>query len=322
MSLNDQNSDFHQERMCDHFSRRTAMKLIAASGAGMLLGGASSEPVQQTMLTRRIPSSGELLPVVGLGTWQTFDVGASPAERQPLEAVLALFVKMGGRVVDSSPMYGRSEQVVGETAAKLNLHPALFMATKVWTSGKAKGIRQMEESGRLLRVPKTDLMQVHNLLDVDIHLATLREWKSRGRIRYIGITHYDASAYDRVEQVLRREPLDFLQINYSVLERVVENRLLPLAAERGVAVVVNRPFASGALFGRTRGKALPEWAGEIDCRSWAQLFLKFVLSHPAVTCAIPATANVRHLEDNMRAGYGRLPDRELRQRIADVVERL
>lgn len=300
-------------------SRRDAVRLLAAGSAGVLLQGASGKSMQQRMLTRPIPSSGESLPVVGLGTWQTFDVGASAAERQPLEEVLALFVKMGGRHIDSSPMYGNSETVAGEIAAKLNLHRALFIATKVWTSGKAEGIRQMEESSRRLRAPRIDLMQVHNLVDVETHLATLREGKAKGRIRYLGITHYDVSAYDRVEQILRRERLDFLQINYSVQEREAEKRLLPLAADRGVAVIINRPFASGALFSRTRGKALPEWAGEIGCRSWAQLFLKFALSHAAVTCAIPATAKTRHLEDNMHAGYGRLPDAKMRERIVEAV---
>jgi diketogulonate reductase-like aldo/keto reductase len=266
------------------------------------------------VLTRPIPSSGELLPVIGLGTWQAFDVGPSPAERAPLEAVLSAFVEHGGRLIDCSPMYGRAEAVVGELAAKVQ--PQLFLATKVWTSGKVVGFQQMEQSARLLHTGTIDLMQVHNLLDAATHLQTLKEWKREGRIRYIGVTHYTSSAYDAVARWLRAEPLDFVQINYSVAEREAEERLLPLASDRGVAVIANRPFATGDLFRNLRGRVLPVWAKEIDCDSWAQVLLKFVVSHPAITCAIPATANVAHLRDNMKAAYGRLPDEQLRARIA------
>ena len=271
---------------------------------------------ESAILTRRIPATGETLPVVGLGTWQTFDVGPSPAERAPLEEVLRAFVELGGRVVDSSPMYGHSEEVVGDLAAKLGIHLKLFIATKVWTTGKAAGIRQMEESMRKLRAARIDVMQVHNLVDVDVHLATLEEWKRAGRVRYIGVTHYTAGSHDAVARLVASRALDFVQINYSVGEREAERRLLPLAQERRTAVIANRPFAGGDLFTRLRRKPLPAWAAEIDCDSWAQVMLKFVVAHPAVTCAIPATSRVAHLRDNMKAAYGRLPDAALRARIA------
>ena len=275
-----------------------------------------------TLLQRQIPSSGESLPVVGLGTWQVFDVGPTPAERRPLEEVLALFAKLGGRVVDSSPMYGRAEQVIGEIATKLDLQRSLFLATKVWTTGKQAGIDSMERSLAKLQSKHIDLMQVHNLVDAPTHLATLRDWKEQGRARYVGITHYSSSAYDQVAKLLRSEKLDFLQINYSLVEREAEEQILPLALDRGVAVVVNRPFGGGGLFARVRQKPLPEWAVEFDCHSWAQFLLKWVIAHPAVTCAIPATSNVRHLEDNMQAGVGRLPDADMRRRMVETVAKL
>jgi diketogulonate reductase-like aldo/keto reductase len=297
-------------------SRREAVKLLMMASGGLMLGAAAASP--SPLVAREIPSSGESLPVIGLGTWQTFDVGAS--ETAPLQRVLSTFVARGGTLVDSSPMYGRSEEVLGDLAAKLSLHRSLFVATKVWTSGKSAGIRQMEASERKLHTKKIDLMQVHNLVDFDTHLPTLRAWKESGRIRYIGITHYHSAAYEEVERVLRRERLDFLQINYSVAERDAENRILPLARERGVAVIVNRPFAGGAIFGRVRGRQLPTFAAEIGCTSWAQLFLKFILGHPAVTCAIPATDDPKHLEDNMTAGRGPMPDAGMRKKILAAVD--
>ena len=271
------------------------------------------------MLTRRIPSSGESVPAIGLGTWQTFDVGASAAERAPLEEVLGTFVALGGKLIDSSPMYGKSEEVVGDIAAKLGLRSELFVATKVWTSGKAQGIEQMEDSMRKLHATPVDLMQVHNLVDVNNHLDTLRDWKQAGRVRYVGVTHYTASSQDEVARVVAKQSVDFVQINYSVGEREAERRLLPLALERGVAVIANRPFAGGNLFRKLRSKPLPAWAGEVDCDSWAQLLLKFVVSHPAMTCAIPATSRVSNLRDNMKAGYGRQPDETLRARIVTEI---
>ena len=266
------------------------------------------------LLTRPIPSTGETLPAIGLGTWQTFDV--APSARAGLEGILGAFVELGGSVVDSSPMYGRSEEVVGDLAAKLGVQSRLFLATKVWTSGKTAGIRQMEDSMRKLRATRIDLMQVHNLVDVDTHLDTLAEWKREGRVRYVGVTHYTAGHHDAVARIIAARPVDFVQINYSVGEREAESRLLPLARERGVAVLANRPFAGGDLFRRLRSRPLPAWAAEIDCTSWAQVLLKFVISHTAITCAIPATSQVTHLRDNMQAAHGRLPDAALRARIA------
>ena len=274
------------------------------------------------MLQRAIPSSGEKLPVIGLGTWQTFDVGSSASERAPLEEVLAAFVKHGGRLIDSSPMYGHAEAVVGDLVAKLKLRESLFLATKVWTRGKAAGIQSMERSLELMQTQRMDLMQVHNLVDVQAHLATLREWKQQGRVRYIGITHYTAGSHAEVARVLEREPVDFVQINYSLMEREADDRVLPVARERGVAVLVNRPLGGGGLFARVRGKPLPDWAREFDCSSWAQFFLKWIVAHPAVTCAIPATSKLAHLADNMAAGIGRLPDEKTRQRMVEAVASL
>lgn len=306
-------------------SRRRAASMIAGGTAGLLVTGSTARAeaaVTQSILQRAIPSSGEKLPAIGLGSWQVFDVGPGAAERQPLEEVLSRFVGLGGRVVDSSPMYGRAEQVIGDIAAKLHLHSSLFLATKVWTTGKEEGIASMERSLAKLQTKRMDLMQVHNLVDARTHLVTLRAWKEQGRARYIGITHYNASAYPEVAKLLRAEKVDFLQINYSLGEREAEKEILPLAEERGVAVLINRPFGGGGLFSRVRQKPLPDWAGEFDCHSWAQFLLKWIIAHPAVTCAIPATGNVRHLADNMQAGTGRLPDEKLRTRMADAVAQL
>jgi diketogulonate reductase-like aldo/keto reductase len=285
-----------------------------AAAAGPAPAGAAAP-----ILQRPIPSSGETIPAVGLGTWRTFDVGGGAAARAPLGEVLKAFVDLGGRVLDSSPMYGAAESVAGDLGAALGVTGRLFLATKVWTSGRQAGVAQMEQSMRRLRTPTLDLMQIHNLLDWRTHLATLRDWKAAGRIRYLGVTHYTASAYDELERVLRDEPLDFVQVNYSLGERDAERRILPLARDRGVAVLVNRPFAEGGLFGRVRGRALPAWAAEADCTSWAQVFLKWILAHPAVTCVIPATSRPQHLADNMKAGAGRLPDAATRERMGRLV---
>jgi len=268
---------------------------------------------------RAIPSSGEKLPVIGLGTWQTFDVDLAPDNQKQLEEVLALFVKLGGRVIDTSPMYGRAEQVIGDLTAALGIREKLFLATKVWTRGKVSGVDSMERSMARLRTKRIDLMQVHNLVDVATHLATMRDWKAQGRIRYIGVTHYNASAFPEMEKVLRNEKLDFVQINYSLMEREAEERILPLAQERGVAVIVNRPFGGGDLFARARAKQLPDWVTEFDCRSWAQFFLKWIVANSAVTCAIPATDKPRHLEDNTQGGVGPLPDAKMRQRMVEFI---
>jgi aryl-alcohol dehydrogenase-like predicted oxidoreductase len=307
----------------NNMSRRHAAVVIGAGAAGLLVPGTGrAESEKDRVNQRAIPSSGEKLPVIGLGTWQVFDVGAGTAERQPLEAVLSRFVALGGRVVDSSPMYGRAEQAVGDIAAKLGLHSSLFLATKVWTTGKAEGIASVDRSMARFQSKRIDVMQVHNLVDARTHLATLREWKEQGRVRYFGITHYNPSGYGEVARLLRAEKLDFLQINYSLAEREAEKEILPLAHDRGVAVLVNRPFGGGGLFERVRQKPLPDWAGEFDCHSWAQFLLKWIIAHPAVSCAIPATGNVRHLEDNMQAAQGRLPDAKQRARMVEVVEKL
>lgn len=304
-------------------TRREALRLIGAGvGVATLTPPLSAQPTPNAstgptpLLTRPVPSSGERLPVIGMGTWQTFDVGPAPAERAPLEAVLAAFAAGGGRVVDSSPMYGRSEDVAGELMEKQGLRSKLFVATKVWTTGREQGIAQMRDSMRKLRAQPVDLMQVHNLVDVDTHLATLRDWKQQGLVRHLGITHYTAGSHEAVARLVASQALDFIQINYSVGEREAEQRLLPLALERGVAVIINRPFAGGDLLRRLRSKPLPTWAGEIGCTSWAQLLLKFVISHPAVTCAIPATSRPEHMLDNLGAGRGPLPDPAIRARIA------
>ena len=303
-----------------HPDRREALRRIVAGMAGIGLAplGALGTP-PMAILTRPIPSSGERLPVIGIGTWQTFDVGRDASARGELREVLDSFVRGGGKVVDSSPMYGTSEEVVGDLAGELELRPSLFVATKVWTSGRQRGIDQMNASMRKLRADPIDLMQVHNLLDVTTHLETLRAWKTEGRVRYLGVTHYTASSYDAVAAVVERERLDFVQINYSIGEREAERKLLPLARERGVAVIANRPFAGGDLFRRLRARPLPEYAGEIGCTSWAQLMLKFIISHPAVTVAIPGTSKVEHLRDNLKAGEGPLPDDRMRARIAAEV---
>jgi len=298
-------------------SRREWLRL-ALGATALALGGASM--AAPTILRRPVPKTGEPLPVIGLGTWQTFDV---PEDRSaPLREVLDAFVRLGGSVVDSSPMYGRSESVLGALAADLGIRDRLFIATKVWTQGRDAGVRQMEESLRRLRTETVDLMQVHNLVDWRVHLETLKRWKTEGRTRYVGVTHYTESAYGELEGALKNEAVDFVQLNYSVAERAAERRLLPLAAERRVAVLVNRPLAAGALFGKVRATPLPPWAAEAGAASWAEFFLKFVISHPAVTCALPATSNPSHLAENMRAGLPPLPDAAMRERMARYVAAL
>jgi diketogulonate reductase-like aldo/keto reductase len=302
-------------------TRREAAKVIGGTAAGLLLPitTRAANESSSAMLARVIPSSGEKLPVIGLGTWQAFDVDLTTDNRTQLDEVLSLFVKFGGRVIDSSPMYGRAEEVIGDLTATLGIRDKLFLATKVWTRGKESGIKSMERSMALLRTKRIDLMQVHNLVDVHTHLATLREWKEQGRIRYIGITHHEAGALGEMEKLMRSEKLDFVQINYSLMEPEAERSLLPLAQERGIAVLANRPFGAGDLFGKVRSKPLPDWAAEFDCRSWAQFFLKWIVAHSAITCAIPATSKPRHLEDNMQGGTGRLPDPKTRRRMVDFV---
>jgi diketogulonate reductase-like aldo/keto reductase len=288
--------------------RRALLAALAAAPAARLA------LAQDRIMTKPIPSTGERLPVIGVGTWQTFDVGADAAARGQLREVLKL---LNRNVVDSSPMYGTSESVAGDLIAELGIRDRLFMATKVWTHGRDEGIKQMETSFKRLRVQRMDLMQVHNLADVATHTETLQEWKQKKRVRYIGITHYTSSAYAEVERWLKTRQYDFLQINYSLGERESENRLLPLAQELKVAVIANRPFAEGALFRRVKGRQLPPWAPELGISSWAQYFLKWIVSHPAVTCAIPGTGNPKHMADNLGAGVGNLPNVEQRKQMAE-----
>jgi diketogulonate reductase-like aldo/keto reductase len=293
--------------------RRALLALLAAGALGTELRPSFG---QTRIMTKPIPSTGEALPVIGVGTWQTFDVGSDASARTPLGEVLKLMTQGGRGVVDSSPMYGSSESVAGDLMAQLALRDKLFVATKVHTSGRDAGVRQIETSFKRLRVERMDLMQVHNLLDVETHTKTLKDWKDRKRVRYIGITHYTSSAYAEVERLLKAGHYDFLQINYSLGERESERRLLPLAKDKSLAVIANRPFAEGALFRRVKGKALPPWAAELGIASWAQYFLKWIVSHPAVTCAIPGTGNPKHMADNLGAGHGPLPDEAGRKRMA------
>ncbi|MBI4189189.1 MAG: aldo/keto reductase [Betaproteobacteria bacterium] len=297
--------------------RRRVTQWIAAVPLLTGLPGMPAETAAQRK--RAIPHSGELLPVIGLGTYVVFDVTPNAPEMADLRQALKTFVAGGGSVVDSSPMYGRAEARVGELAAGLGLHPSLFLATKVWTSGRQSGIDQMQASLRLLRAQRIDLMQVHNLLDLATHLQTLRAWKRDGKIRYLGVTHYHTGAYPELERLLKTRDFDFAQFNYSLAEREAEARLLSVAAETGTAVIINRPFAHGELFGRVKGKALPAWAAEFDCDSWAQFFLKYIVAHPAVTCVIPGTGKARHMTDNLKAGSGRLPDERLRKRMVELI---
>ena len=269
-----------------------------------------------TMITRPIPSSGETMPVIGLGTWQVFDVGADDRARQPLRTVLRELVDAGGRMIDTSPMYARAEAVTGDLVAELGLQQRVFLATKVWTSGREQGIAQMRRSAELLKSPVLDLIQIHNLLDWHTHLATLRQMKEAGQIRYIGITHYTTGSLPELARILESEPgIDFVQFGYSLASRGAETRLLPAAAARRVATIINQPFETGSLFSRVRGRALPGWAAEFDCTSWAQLFLKYILAEPAVTCVIPATASPEHMADDLKAGFGRFPDATQREQI-------
>ena len=281
----------------------------------MMAAASSRAAPAQAPIARRVPSSGEEIPIIGLGTSGPFEVGDAPAERAPLTEVLQAFFAAGGRLIDTSPMYSTAERVLGELLTA-DMHRRAFLATKVWTRGERSGIEQMAHSAQLLKSARLDLIQVHNLLDLDTQLKTLYAWKEAGRVRYVGVTHYTVSAHEQLARVLEREKLDFVQLNYSPVTRDAEKRLLPLAAQRGVAVLVNRPFEDGALFQAVRGRSLPAWAADVDAASWGQLALKFIASHPAVTCIIPATGKLAHLTDNLGGGRGRLPDARQREAIA------
>ena len=297
------------------FSRRALLKTLA--GVGFAAGSCPSWILAESRqaIKKLIPVSAEMLPVIGMGSSRTFDVSEARA-RSALLPVLQAFFDQGGALIDSSPMYGHAEQVLGDLLQEVDNKQALFAATKVWIEGKQQGIEQMQRSMQRMGVKRFDLMQIHNLLDWRVHLETLASWKKEGRIRYIGITTSHGRFHEQLEAILDSQPLDFVQLSYNIANREVEKRLLPIAHERNIAVLVNRPYARGDLFRVVKGKTLPDWAAEFDCTSWGQFFLKYVVSHPAVTCAIPATSRLEHMLDNMGAGFGRLPDAPMRKRMA------
>ena len=308
--------------MKPHLSRRRFLQATAVASAlspfaSSCLAATQSDPVKKT-----IPANGESLSVIGLGTSRTFDVNADSAVQSPLLEVMRAFFDNGGQLIDSSPMYGSAEAVTGALLQAVDNRAELFTATKVWTFGKNEGIRQMERSVQRLGVERIDLMQIHNLRDWQVQLETLQEWKAQGRIRYIGITTSHGRYHDELETILQNQPLDFVQFSYNIGNRDAEQRLLPIAHERGIATLINRPYQRGSLFHKVKGQTLPAWASEFDCASWGQFFLKFIASHPDVTCIIPATSKLKHMVDNMAAGYGRLPDAQLRERMIKTIEAL
>ena len=303
-------------------TRRVFLRASVAATAAATFPPVAAHAQVGPPATRRIPSTGEAIPIVGLGTWITFNVGDDPALRDACANVMASFFEAGGRMIDSSPMYGSSQPVVGHGLQKLGRPRALFSAEKVWTSSGADGPSQIEQSRLFWGVPRFDLVQVHNLLAWQAHLRTLFEMKAAGAVRYVGITTSDGRRHDLVERIMRNQPIDFVQFSYNVVDREAEARLLPLAAERGVAVIINRPFRQGALIRRLEGEPLPKWAAELGASSWAQFILKFVLSHPAVTVAIPATTRVDHVRENLAAAAGPMPNAAMRERIAAHVKDL
>lgn len=301
-------------------NRRDSIKYTLGFSAWLGMGFL---PTQSSSVAKRvIPSSGEELPCVGLGTWQTFDVGSGGSVRAPLKGVLQALVELGGSVIDSSPMYGRSESVVGELCSELGITDKIFGATKVWIQGGEQGISQMEASMQRMAQTPMDLMQIHNLLDWETHIRTLFNWKEQGRIRYVGITHYQQGAYDRMANIMKNYPLDFIQANYSVGSPQSAEMLFPLAQDLGMAVLVNRPYQGGSLFRQVQGKGLPPWADEIGCKSWAEFFLKFILLNSAVTCAIPGTSKENHLRENLGAGMGELPETRMQKKMLDYFKAL
>ena len=274
------------------------------------------------MLTRPIPSTGEAMPVIGVGTWQAFDIGDDPAEMEQRRRVLEILFQAGGRMIDSSPMYGRAEAVTGRLLTAMGAHDKAFLATKIWTTGTAAGIAQMQASADKMQTKVIDLMQIHNLVDWRVQLKTLRAWKEKGTFRTIGITHYTVSAFAELMAIMHTEPIDFVQLPYSLAVRAAEAKLLPLAQEKRIAVIPNRPFDGANIFARVKGRPLPDWAAEIDAKSYAEIFLKYLIGHPAITCVIPGTANPAHMRDNVAAGFGRLPDEASRRRIAEWYDAL
>jgi len=309
------------------YSRRDVLRLLAGAGIGAWLPGSATaasdgSPAPGDLIRRTIPATGERIPVAGMGTYRTFDIASSDTDAMArMRGVLRRFLAGGGRVIDSSPMYGNSEAIVGKLAEDLDARRRLWFATKVWTRGREAGIRQMKRSLARFGVQRLELMQVHNLLDLDTHMQTLRRWKDEGRVRYIGVTHYTSSMHDELARIVSRYPVDFVQFNYSVAEPDAERRLLPVCMDQGIATLINEPFDKGYLFTPVRGKPLPGWAAEIGCRTWAQLFLKYLIGHPGVTCVIPATGNPVHAEENVAAGHGALPTEPQRRRIRAAVGR-
>jgi diketogulonate reductase-like aldo/keto reductase len=301
------------------FSRRQLLRSLAATGATAMLAPATA--LGQQVVTKPIPSTGEAIPLVGLGSWITFNVGNDPVARNSCAEVMRAFFAAGGRLIDSSPMYGSSQKVIGYGLARLNAQ-SLFSADKVWISSGTSGPAQIEASRQAWGVPRFDLVQVHNLLSWEQHLRTLSAMKAAGQLRYVGITTSEGRRHGEFERIMRTQPLDFVQATYNIVDRELEGRILPLARERGMAVIINRPFREGELIKKLQRHPLPGWAAEIDCTSWAQVLLKFIVSHPAVTCAIPATTRVDHVQENMGAAAGRMPDAAFRARMAAHVETL
>ncbi len=301
------------------FSRR---RFLQAAGGASLLALCPPRAMADGVIRKTIPASGERLAVIGMGSSRTFEVEPGDAALEPLLEVMRAFFAGGGQLIDSSPMYGSAERVIGKLLERIDTPRDLFTATKVWTNGRDSGIRQMQQSRERMGVERIDLMQIHNLRDWQVHLETLRDWQRQGRIRYIGITTSHGRYHRELEQILLAQPLDFVQFSYNIVDRDAERRLLPIAAERGIATLINRPYQRGSLFRRVRGKPLPDWAAEIDCASWGQFFLKYIAAHPAVTCVIPATSKAKHMVDNMGANRGRLPDAALRRRMETLIESL
>lgn len=303
----------------DTLDRRSLLRALAAIGAGALLAPRTSAAQSNPLLTRKIPSSGEALPLIGLGTWVVFNVGSDPVAREQRTRVLRDFFTAGGRLIDSSPMYGSSQEVVGHGLTRLGRPAALFSADKVWTGSGPRGPVQIEASRRAWTVPRFDLLQVHNLVAWKEHLPALFAMKAAGRVRYVGVTTSHGRRHDDLEVIMRSQPLDFVQVTYNVVDREVEQRILPLARERGIAVLINRPFQEGALIRRLDKAALPAWARELDCTGWPQFLLKFIVSHPAVSCAIPATTSPAHVVENMGASRGRMPSEADRRRMIEYI---
>jgi len=304
------------------YNRREAVQLLGCAAVGALLMPSLMALKNNSIMKRKIPSSGEELPVVGLGTWQTFDVGNDKEMRLQLAEVLKEMNNLGGTMIDSSPMYGTSEKVVGDLCMQIGINDSFFYATKVWTNGKQAGIEQMNASMQKMQRKQMDLMQIHNLVDWKTHIKTLRNWKSEEKIRYWGFTHYTDQSHDELAKLIKQEQPDFVQFNYSINQRHAEKQLLAIAKEQGVAVIVNQPFDSGNLFRKIKGKQLPEWCKEIDINSWGQYFLKYILGSEVVNCVIPGTSQVKHMIDNMGAGYGKLPNGDEREKMIKHLENL